>query len=272
MVNGCRPASLQEALNILAVEPVVPYGGGTDLMVKPDKNAVYLFLNRIPELQQIYIDEDILHIGAGCTFTELIESELTPAILKEAALQAAAPAIRNLATAGGNVCNGSPKADLALIFHAADAKLRLVSNSGDRVIPMTAFYLGRNRTSRQKDELLAEILINTADLDHYYYKKIGGRNALAISRVSFAGIFHAAHGRVTRCAAAFGAVSDVIIRQPEIDEMLTGKTIKEAKDLKAAYLQAYEQAINPVKGRISAEYRKIVCMNLLKDFLDQNGI
>jgi hypothetical protein len=37
-------------------------------------------------------------------------------------------------------------------------------------------------------------------------------------------------------------------------------------------MAAYDQAIIPIKGRISAEYRKAVCMNLLRDFLESNGI
>ena len=63
-----------------------------------------------------------------------------------------------------------------------------------------------------------------------------------------------------------------IIRRPEIDEMLIGKTIAEAKSLKKDYLSAYSNAINPSAGRVSKEYRKTVCMNLLKDFLDKNGV
>ncbi|CQR72010.1 Xanthine dehydrogenase, FAD binding subunit [Sporomusa ovata] len=54
--------------------------------------------------------------------------------------------------------------------------------------------------------------------------------------------------------------------------MLVGKTIGEAKVVKEDYLAAFAQAIVPVRGRISAKYRKAVCMNLLCDFLESNGI
>jgi xanthine dehydrogenase FAD-binding subunit len=272
MVNGYQAACLEEALNILAKEEVTPYSGGTDLMIDPAENANYLFLAKVPEMKNIVEDTEYIRIGAACTFTDMIESELVPPILKEAAAQIAAPAIRNLGTIGGNICNGSPKGDSALVLFAADAKLRLVSSRGERVLPITAFYLGRKKTALQADELLVEILIDRTDVSNYYYKKVGARDALAISRVSFAAILSVVDGKIMNCMTAFGAVSDVIIRRAEIDAMLIGKTMEEAKAVKEEYIAAYDQAIAPIRGRISAEYRKAVCMNLLRDFLGSKGI
>ncbi|TWH47432.1 xanthine dehydrogenase family protein subunit M [Sporomusa sp. KB1] len=272
MVNGYQATSLNEALAILAKEAVTPYGGGTDLMIAADEKAKYLFLMKVPEMKNIVEDKEYIRIGAACTFTEIIESTLAPAILKEAVAQIAAPSIRNLGTVGGNICNGSPKADSALIFFATDAKLRLVSSKGERVIPITEFYLGNRKTSLQADELLVEILMKRTGCNNYYYKKVGARAALAISRVSFAAVLNIEQGKIVTCKTAFGAVSDVIIRRADIDAMLVGKTINEARAVKEDYLAAFSQAIVPIRGRISAEYRKTVCMNLLRDFLESNGI
>ena len=272
MVNNYKATSLAQALDILANEAVTPYAGGTDLMIKADENATYLFLNKVPEMKNIVEDAEYIRIGASCTFTGIIESKLTPDILKEAVSQIAAPAIRNLGTVGGNICNGSAKGDSSLIFFATDSKLRLVSSKGERIIPIAEFYLGRKKTALKTDELLVEILMNKTGLSNYYYKKVGARNALAIARVSFAAILNVEDNKIASCMTAFGAISDVIIRRADIDTMLIGKTIEEAKSVKEDYLAAYDQAIVPIRGRISAEYRKAVCMNLLRDFLESNGI
>jgi CO/xanthine dehydrogenase FAD-binding subunit len=109
-------------------------------------------------------------------------------------------------------------------------------------------------------------------IDNYCFKKVGARNALAISRISFAGILNVEDGVIKNCAVAFGAVIDVIIRFGDIDNMLIGKTIAEAKGLKDAYIAAYNESIVPRRGRVGIEYRKDVCMNLLRDFLESNGI
>lgn len=272
MVRGYNPLTLQEALAIRGRETVTPYAGGTDLMIEPDENAAYLFLNKIPELKKIFEDEEYIRIGAACTFTDTIENNLTPAILKEAAKTVGAPAIRNLGTIGGNICNGSPKADSALALFAAGAKLRLAGSGRERLLPIKEFYLGRNKTALQHDELLVEILLPKTGIDNFYYKKVGTRNALAISRVSFAATLLMEDQRILACKTAFGAVSDIIISREDIDALLANKTTAEAKAVKQDYIAAYDQAIVPIRGRVSSEYRKTVCMNLLRDFLKTNGI
>lgn len=272
MVNGYAPASLQEALEIRAAREVVPYAGGTDLMVENRKNVDYLFLNKVPELKQITVEGDYVRIGAAVTFTEALASPDVPQLMKEAVSRIAAPAIRNAGTFGGNLGNGSAKADSVLIEFAADAKLRIVSLRGERIVDVDKFYLGRKKLDLAGDELIAEILLPADGLDQYYYEKVGGRNALAISRVSFAGIFGMEDDKITRISAAFGAVADTVLRYKDIEAMLIGKTIEEAKAFKADYLKAYSDRMVLTRGRVSAEYRKNVCMNLLGDFLTKFGI
>ena len=241
-------------------------------MVEAREGTSYLYLHKVPEMKRITEDGGHVRFGAACTFSEVIENRLTPEILRDACSQIAAPAIRNAGSIGGNIANGSPKADSALIFMVTDSTLRLASAKSERVLPIKDFYLGRNKTALAPDELLIEVIMPTQDNDNYYYKKIGARNALAISRLSFAGIMDINNGVIKKCATAFGAVSDVIIRLSEIDNMLVGKTIEEAKALKETYIKAFNKAIVPIRGRVGMEYRKDVCMNLLRDFLETNGI
>ena len=272
MVMNYSPETLKEALLLRKDPELLPYTGGTDLMVEGKEEVKYLFLRKITEIKQIVEDDEYIRFGAACSFTEVIEHPLTPAILKEACLQIAAPAIRNAGSVGGNIGNGSAKADSALIFMVTHSNLRLKSADSERIIPIKDFYLGGGKLALAPDELIVEILMPKKGLKNYYYMKVGARNALAISRISFAGILDVVDGVIVNCAVAFGAVIDVIIRFDEIDKMLIGKTIEEAKKLKDAYIAAYDKAIVPRRGRVGVEYRKDVCMNLLRDFLDVNGI
>lgn len=272
MVNGYVAASLREALEIRNNYDVTPYAGGTDLMVQNKPGQEYLFLSKVPELKQITEDDEYIRIGAAVTFTEALADQRVPQLMKEAVSRIAAPAIRNAGTFGGNLGNGSAKADSVLIEFVADAKLRIVSVNGERIIDVDKFYRGRKELDLNDDELIAEILLPKAGLEQYVYQKVGGRNALAISRVSFAGIFAQKDGKITNIAAAFGAVADTVLRYKDIEQMLIGKTIEEAKALKADYLKAYAERMILTRGRVSAEYRKTVCMNLLGDFLTEFGI
>jgi CO/xanthine dehydrogenase FAD-binding subunit len=276
MVNGYTPSNLKEALQLRAQlraeKPLIPYAGGTDLMVKEERPGEYLFLHKLDELRQVREDAEVIRLGAACTFTELLKNDKTPLLLKEALSRIAAPAIRNTGTIGGNIGNGSAKADSALIFFATDSSVRLVSEKGERVLPIKDFYLGRQKLDLHNDELIAEVLMPKKWLASYYYHKVGARKALAISRVSFAALFALEGTVIAHVAAAFGAVSDVIIRRNDLDALLIGKTLKEAATLREAYLASYDKAIVPTSGRVSSSYRKQVCLNLLGDFLTTNGV
>ena len=274
MVKNYNPASLEDALTMyFGASELIIYSGGTDIMISPShENGRFMFINHIPELKTIYTDNEFIRLGSACTFREVIDNELTPTILKDACKQVAAPAIRNVGTIGGNIANGSAKADSALIFMVMNSLLALKSQNQTRIIPLNEFYLGGGKTALAESELIVEILIPKQNSDNYYYEKVGARKALSISRVSFAGIMDIKNGKITNIATAFGAVSDVIIRPSEIDEMLIGKSIEEAKEIKENYISALDKAIIPRKGRVSTEFRKDVCTNLVRDFLDSNGI
>ena len=268
------PKNLNDALKYRNDNPqAVPYGGGTDLMVWPaDENAEYIFLDKISEMREIKADDEYIRFGAACTFTEVATNPLCPKILKEAILTIAAPAIRNLGTLGGNIGNGSAKADSVLIHHAANAKVRLASVDGERILRVRDFYQGRKKLDFKPNELIVEILYPKNGLDNYYFEKIGARKALAISRVSFAGVCEIADDKIVNFSTAFGAIMDVVLCREDIDSMFMGKTINEAKELKDEYLKAYDAAIVPIRGRVSLEYRRNTCLRILKYYLSLNGI
>jgi len=272
MVEYYQPTTLQEALEIRATKTVEPYAGGTDLMIEGNENATYLFLNKVCEMHKIYEDAEYIHIGATCTYEKILSSDIVPKMLKDAVSQIAAPAIRNLGTMGGNIGNGSAKADSSLICFAVDAKLVLASVTGTRTVNIDEFYLGRKKLDLAENELITEILIPKCDLGNYSYNKVGARNALAISRVSFAGVLSLKDGKISNISCAFGAVADTVLRYKDIERMLSGKTIEEASALKQDFINAYAAIIVPIKGRVSVEYRKAVCLNLLNDFLTKNKI
>jgi len=272
MVNSIFATSLDEALKARQNPELIPYAGGTDLMVVGNEEVSYLFLNKVPQMREIKTLENTLRIGAAVTFTEIIEHQDTPEILKEACRQIAAPAIRNTGTVGGNIGNGSAKADSALIFMVLNATLRLASATEERTLPLRAFYQGRKKLALKPDELIVEIIIPKAGWDNFYYQKVGARDALAISRLSFAGILQIEEGVITHFSTAFGAIAETILCFEEIDNLLIGKTIEQAKAIKKDYLEAMDEAIVPIQGRVSIEYRKDVVMNLLKDFLETKGI
>ncbi len=263
---------LNQALDIKQKNPqIVLYGGGTDLMVE-ERKCDYLFLHQVKALQQISEDDETLTIGAGCSFTQVYDYPGTPSILKEAIAYLAAPAIRNFGTIGGNIGNGSAKADTALIFYVFDAIVNLQSKDSQRSVAIKDFYLDRKKLAIKDNEIIVSISIPKRNYGQYYYKKIGARKALAISRLDLAAVYRIADGRIEHFAVAIGAIAPLIIRRPDFDSMLIGLTLEEARAKREQYIALYDDIIKPIDGRVSAFYRKTVSINLLNDLLDSIGL
>ena len=78
--------------------------------------------------------------SAGSSSDPIIRRHLPS--LAEAAVSMGGPQIRNVATIGGNICNGAVSGDSASTLFALDALLRLESVEGERIIPIHEFYAG----------------------------------------------------------------------------------------------------------------------------------
>ena len=270
MVKSWSPLTLAEALEVKrSHQGVLPYAGGTDYMATRKEASSFLFLNRIPELKEVFLAEEGLFIGSLATYTQLIDEPLVPEFLKVALKGVAAPAIRNMGTLGGNICNASPAGDSLPVLYVLDAVLVLASLREDgklekRHVPIEEFILGVRKTALLPEELLTGILLPRADLTHTCYEKVGARRAQAISKLSFAGAARVEKGELKDFRAAFGSVGPRVVRDRAIEALALNKPF-EAE----ALTEAYRGILHPIDDqRSTAVYRKTVCLNLLKDFLD----
>lgn len=69
------------------------------------------------------------------------------------------PQIRNIATIGGNICNGAVSADSVPALFALNALLKLKSVNGERIVEIRDFYNGPGKVKIDKNEILTEVLI-----------------------------------------------------------------------------------------------------------------
>src|ERR1700738_1333978 len=109
-----QPTSWAEALAMKAAHPeALPIAGGTDVMVEINfdrhRPAAFLGLTRIAELSEWGQDGGRLRIGAGVTYTRLID-ELGDRLpgLAMASRTVGSPQIRNRGTVGGNLGSAPP--------------------------------------------------------------------------------------------------------------------------------------------------------------------
>ncbi|GIM29269.1 xanthine dehydrogenase FAD-binding subunit XdhB [Clostridium polyendosporum] len=276
MVKAIIPKDIDEALQFMEKTEVYVVAGGTDLMVKkkgwsgvaPYFDKPIIFIKYLNELKEIKLEKNILKIGAGCTFKDIVDSDKTSQYLKEVSLNIASPAIRNIATIGGNICNASPAADILPPLYAVRAEVVLESTDGKRNVPIEDFILGPRKINIKKGELLKEIIIPTIKCSKFYYKKIGTRKSIALSKLSFFGFANVESKKIEDIKLAFGAVGPTVVISKDIENSLKGIPIDEIQNIVKSIKEEYSKLLNPIDDqRSTAEYRRNIALNLLEDFL-----
>jgi CO/xanthine dehydrogenase FAD-binding subunit len=272
------PGSLASVLGLLASEPGVwtPIAGGTELMVALGVGRLLphklVSLWGIGELRQISATPETLTIGAGATFTDIRQSRIVAEefpLLARAASWTGAIANQNRGTLGGNIVNASPAADSPPVLLVHQAEIELASSRGNRRMPYQEFHLGYKRTVLQPDELVYAVhLPRGRRLPVEYLRKVGTRNAMAISKVELAAVGAMHAGKVQEIRIAAASLREVPSRMLATEAALQGQPISGSTIASAR--QALLSEGKPIDDiRSTAKYRAHVAANLLEEFLGE---
>ena len=250
--------------------------GGTDLLPRMRKRkcapSVIVDLNGISELSFIEMRGNDLHIGAGTRLTALHESLIVKE--KAGALAAAlrvmaSPGIRNRATIGGNLCNGSKCADTPPPLLVLDASVKLRGANGERIVPLSQFFTQRakpvpgcGKTAIKVDEIMTEVIIPCRQ-GLSTFLKLGRRKGSSISIASVAAFAVITGGRFEDVRIAVSAVAPAPVRGRKVEAALKGMPVSEENIERASALISEEiEPISDVRG--SASYRKEMASVLIK--------
>jgi xanthine dehydrogenase FAD-binding subunit len=275
MVASYKPKTLKEALEILEFEDCTVFAGGTDLMVKkkqwaglePSFDKPVMFISEIKELTALYRDDKYISIGAACTLSLLIDSEIIPSFYKDVFVEMASPSIRSTATLGGNICNASPAADSLPLLYALDAILLIENSCRKMEVPIDEFITGPGRNILKTGELITAIKIPIKEFAFAAYRKVGARKSTALSKLSFVGLANIDHEGLQDIRLAFGAVAPAVVRNRGIEEEIVSMYSSGFIDMYEIN-KYYGVLIKPIDDqRSTAEYRKSVCLRLLADFI-----
>lgn len=257
-----KPRSLDEVWKVKEKEPEARFiAGGTDLMIQIRNGELsppaLISLRSIPELAFIEVDGSA-RIGALTPISDLIHhQELLDKfpVLVEAAKRLGCVQIRNVASIGGNLCNCSPCADMALPLLVLEAKVRLQGIKKSRIIPLNEFFIGPGESCLAPHEILAEILVDSPPqkAKTIFLKK--GRVKMDLAVVSVAVLLEMDGKRCRKARLAAGSVAPVPLRLSNVEGLLEGATI--SKEIVAQAQQLASENISPITDiRSTSEYRR----------------
>lgn len=272
-----QPTSLDEALRLRAGLPDARLvAGGTDLLVEYGRGvrraATVIDLTRVPGIDGIVLDGEVIRIGALATHNDVVASALCrdrAAPLAEACWEVGAPQLRTRATIAGNLATASPANDTITPLVALGASVVLASGRGQRELPLSEFHTGVRRTAMAPDELILEIRVPVMRPgERGRFLKLGLRRAQAISVVNVAAVASLDGGRAAAARIALGSVAPTIVRVPDAEAFLAGRSLDAAACAEAGRLAA--AAITPISDvRGGADYRRATVANLVADALRQ---
>ncbi len=271
-MSAPSPRTLDEAVRLLGEDPTIVIAAGcTDLMVRPPK-ALHgiervIDLLAIPELCGIREVDGGLEIGATTTFTEIRSSVAVrssfPA-LADAAGWIGGRQIQNRATLGGNLANASPAGDSLPVLLALDATVVIAGPMGTREIPYSTFHIGYRRTALKPGEILAAVRLAVPPPGTIQaFRKVGTREAQAISKVVVGMVGRVEEGRIADLRLAAGSVAAVPIRLRSAEEAVRRMPPGAAAAERAG--RAAADAVEPIDDvRSTAEYRRFALERVVR--------
>ncbi|WP_299651945.1 xanthine dehydrogenase small subunit [uncultured Tateyamaria sp.] len=229
------------------------------------------FLNRIPGLAGVTVSEDEIRIGAATTLTDLhaVMAEHHPSFA-ELIRRYGSVQVRNAATIGGNVANGSPIGDGSPALIALGATLHLRSVDGVRSLPVEDFFIDYGKQDRAPNEFVEAITI-PRQRDHLRCYKLSKRFDQDISTVCGCFWIDVQNGEVADIRLAFGGMAGTPKRAARAEAALRGMPWTDATV--ASAMQAMTRDFEPLSDmRASADYRMETAQNmLLRAWLEDQG-
>lgn len=263
------PATVAELAALLAAHPDARIvAGATDVALWVTKGLrdlpTVIFVGDVAGLRELREDAAGLTIGAAVRYAEAhgamarLHPDLGELVRRIGGLQ-----VRNAATVGGNIANGSPIGDGPPALIALDAGLTLASANGRRTIALADYFLDYGRQDRRDGEFVESIFVPRPDPDDVIHiSKLSRRFDSDISAVCGAFCLRVRDGVIASARVAFGGMAATPRRAATCEAALTGQPFAEATIASAA--AALSDDFTPLSDvRGSAAYRQEAAAALL---------
>ncbi|MCX7303622.1 MAG: FAD binding domain-containing protein [Hyphomicrobiales bacterium] len=245
-------STVAEAGSALKAADARYLGGGT-LVVRAANEGDLSFSTYVrstdPLLSAIMVEAGVVTVGAGVTMAAVARHpELTA--IASAAKAVGGPAVRNMATVGGNLFAAAPYGDFAVALLALDATVHTTAG----YLGIDEFLAGRDSS----DAVVASVSFAVPAAGKFRFLKAARIKPKGVSIVSIAAVIETdAGGKVTSARIALGCMADRPIRAKGAEKALIGAMLTEDGVAKA--VAAVGEGTSPITDAIaSAWYRSEV--------------
>ena len=251
--------------------------GATDLLVQENRwyNSNNLVsVESVQEMNQtLKIDDKGVLIGASLPLTKIISNSIINSkipILVETCKLIGSVQIQNRATLGGNIANASPAGDSLPVLSVLNAELWIgPKKSNDyKKLTIEQIMTGPGQISLPNNHYIAFVYIPFPKEENqfWYFRKVGQREAMAISKVSLAVLGWIKSKKIENIKICAGSVTAQIKRAYKTEQMLKDKILSEEL-IDSAKLQLMDEVAPITDIRSTEEYRKRVAGEILREAL-----
>jgi len=265
--------SMSEAAAAVASERGARFFSGGTLLMRAinegDTTIATLVRALEPAYCQIRNEGARITIGGGVRMVDILASR-DLAFLHAVARLVGGPAVRAMATVGGNLFAPSPYGDLAVALLALDATVTVQgAYRGPQATPLEQFLIGRDRAS--SGGLVAAVSVpRPASPDAFRFRKAARVRPKGVSVLSIAAHLPLAGGRIAGARIAYGAMAPTPIRARAVERALEGRSLDAAGIAPA--LAAAAEGTHPASDALaSAWYRREVAATHLRRLLLGEG-
>jgi xanthine dehydrogenase small subunit len=259
---------LGDAASALASDRGARFLGGGTLVMRAvnegDVTITTIVRATDPLVSQIRPAGARIEIGAGVTMAQILNNR-DLSFLHPAARIVGGPAVRAMATVGGNLFAQSPYGDFTTALLALDATVSVTGGYSASETPLEEFLAGRERGGARG--LVASVSFpRLANPDSFRFRKVSRVKPKGVAVLSIAALLPVAGGRISGARVAYGAMAPTPLRAKGVERALEGRSLDEAGI--SAAIAACAEGTAPADDAIaSAWYRREVLPIHLKRLL-----
>jgi carbon-monoxide dehydrogenase medium subunit len=225
---------------------------------------VLVDINDLTDLQRIWVEDNLLRIGAMVRHADLLASAVVGEhyrILHDAERVIADPVVRNRGTIGGSLCHADPAEDLSAALGAIRAEVVIRGSGGERVVPVRELQTGPFETVVGPAEIATEIRLPIKAGTGSAYTKVE-RRAGDYAIAAAGAVVRLDGDTITEVGLGLAAVGAPHLVAARAEDAVRGRIADDALEL-AAQMAAEEcQPTSDQRG--PADYKRALAGELVK--------